>query len=79
VVKKFGKYGYCHYCRKMIKLIPIFYGLPLNEDGSNVVKMEEEGACIITDVPMTSKSAVYACCVCGSALPEYGLIKNVRQ
>lgn len=76
---KKNKFGYCNYCRRKVKLIPILYSLPASDkELDKIVKIEKKGKCIISDDPVAAKHANYVCALCGSGLPQYGTLQKQK-
>ena len=68
--------GYCHNCKKIVRIIPIIYGIP-EKDKANLTKAENEGRLIIGSLKEIKEGvevSMFGCKICKNALPRYGTI-----
>ena len=68
--------GYCHNCNKVVKTLPIIYGVA-EKDKVNLTKAENEGRLIVGSLKEIKKGvelAMFGCKICKRALPRYGRI-----
>jgi len=68
--------GYCYDCNKVVKTIPIIYGVA-EKDKVNLTKGENEGRLIVGSLKEIKKGvelAMFGCNICKRALPRYGTI-----
>ncbi len=62
--------GYCDKCKKIVKIIPIIYGISENEL-ANLLKAESNGKLIIgntEDIKDGNKIAIFGCSICKSSI-----------
>jgi hypothetical protein len=68
--------GYCESCRRVVKIIPIIYGIQA-DDLERMKAAEADGRLIIGDmdtVKQGSKVAMFGCKECRALLPKYGML-----